>query len=454
MLVQKLAVLKELADALPKEEIRKRSVLPFLQELQETVQETVMESVQETIQETIQEAAGTSTAGERIAMPFLHNMTPDIITEWNLSDFDPSGPNDKPNMNLAVMGLILATNIESSVGKHAWSLIEYSLDRLGFTNIVHHYFESAQKVNYPAMVFGISTQKVNGKYVVAAVYRGSSSYVDFISDAKAEPGGFHQAGINATNELRAYCNSQKLTKENTILFITGHSYGASSASLVGIMSTDLAERDSIFCYSYATPNYIRNGLTGEGMKMFSFNSNEDIVPQVPVGPNLDKTGGVIQYDRLDLKLNHSEQYARFLKLYRHFRDCEYDSDTDFLPDAYTFKPYVRKPVDNVIIRNHMPYTYMPFLLCGLPDEAVDSYIVEVPKPAQGGPEPDWEMFVGEVYKLPLSGTGLFTWESSDQTVAAVNEKGMLTGKAAGDILLTVTAPGGRKAVIKVRVSEA
>ena len=88
--------------------------------------------------------------------------------------------------------------------------------------------------------------------------------MDFISDAKAEPGGFHQAGINATNELRAYCSSQKLTKENTILFITGHSYGASSASLVGIMSTDLAERDSIFCYSYATPNYIRNGLTGEG----------------------------------------------------------------------------------------------------------------------------------------------------------------------------------------------
>ena len=453
MLSRKLSVLQDIAAALPKDEIRKRAALPFLQELQETVQDTVRESVREQVQETVREAVEKAAGGERIEMPFLHDMNPDIITEWNLQDFDPRNPNDEPNLNIAVMALILATNIESTVGKHAWSLVEYSLDRLGFTNIVHQYFEGAEKVNHPAMAFGRSVETVNGKYVVAAIYRGSSSVVDFISDAKAEPGGFHQAGINATNELRAYCNSQKLTKENTILFITGHSYGASSASLVGIMSTDLAERDSIFCYSFATPNYIRNGLTGEGMKMFSFNSNEDVVPQVPVGPNLDKTGGVISYDRLDMKLNHPEQYARFLKLYKHYRDCDYDSDTDFLPDAYTFKPYVKKPVDNAIIRNHMPYTYMPFLLCALPDEVVDSYIVEVPVETMDEQDADWEMFVGEVYKLPLTKTGLFTWKSSDEAVAAIDEKGMMAGKSAGDALLTVSGPGGKQAVIKVRVCD-
>ena len=446
MLVRKLSALQDLANALPKEEI-KRAALPFLVGLQESVQENVLETVKEAVQETLQQTAG----GEKIAMPFLHNMTPDIISEWNLADFDPAGPNDKPNLNLTVMGLILATNIESTVGEHAWSLIEYSLERLGFTNIVHHYFEEAQKVNHPAMAFGRSIATVNGKTVVAAIYRGSSSFEDFISDAKAEPGGFHKAGINATNELRAYCASQKLTKENTILFITGHSYGASCASLVGISSTDLAERDSIFCYSYATPNYIRNGLTGEGMKMFSFNSNEDVVPQVPVGPNLDKTGGVIWYDRLDMQLNHPEQYARFLKLYEHFRDCDYDSDTDFLPDAYTFKPYVKRPVDNAIIRNHMPYTYMPFLLCDLPDEIAYSYMVEVPKPQEK--ELVWDMYTGEAYRLPLFGAGLFQWESSDEAVVSINEKGMLSGKGAGDAYLTITTPSGKQSVVKVHVSD-
>ena len=267
MIGQKLSALQDLVNALPTEARKKGTILPFLQELQESVKETVKETVEETVQKAV--------IGEWIEMPFLHNMTPDIRAKWDLRNFDPASPNVVPNFDIAVMALILATNCESTVGKHAWSLVEYSLNKLGFTNIVHHYFEAAEKVNHPAMAFGRSIEKVYGKTVIAAVYRGSSSVVDFISDAKAEPGGFHDAGINATNELRAYCKSQNLTKENTILFITGHSYGAACASLVGISSTDLAERECIFCYPFATPNYIRNGLTGEGMKLFSFDSNED-----------------------------------------------------------------------------------------------------------------------------------------------------------------------------------
>ena len=447
MISRKISAIRELAEALPKDELQKRATLPIFQELQGTVQ-TVHEAVKEQVQETVQEIIG----GEWIKMPFLHDEIPDIRAKWNLANFNPDAPNDAPNMEIAIMALILATNIEFTVGKHAWSLTESSLNTLGFTNIMHFYFERAQKINHPAMVFGRSTETVNGKYVVAAIYRGSSSLVDFISDVKAEPGGFNDAGINATNELRAYCKLQNLTKENTILFITGHSYGAACASLVGINSTDLAERNAIFCYPFATPNYIRNGLTGDGMKMFSFDSNEDVVPQVPVGPGLDKTGGQIKFDRLDLKLNHPEQYARFSKLYEHFRDCDFDSDKDFLPDAYTFKPYVKRPVDNVIIRNHMPYTYMPLLLCSLSDEAVNAHIVEVPRKTAEDQMPDWDMFVGEVYKLPLTKTGMFTWKSSDKTVAAVDEKGMLCAKKPGDAVLTITTPTGNKSGINIHVT--
>ena len=440
---RKISVLKELVEALPKETGRNSAAVPFLRKLQE--------SVKEMTGETLPDAAQDMAEDDWIPMPFLHNMTPDIRARWNLEDLDPASSNDVPNQNLKVMALILAANIESTVGDHAWSFIEYSLKRLGFTNIVHHYFEAAEKVNHPAMAFGRSIEKVYGKTVVAAVYRGSSSVVDFISDARAEPGGFHKAGINATNELRAYCKSQKLEKEDTILFITGHSYGAACASLVGISSRDLAEPECIFCYPFATPNYIRNGLTGDDMKLFSFDSNEDVVPQVPVGPGLDKTGVDIKFDRLDLKLNHPEQYARFLKLYEHFRDCDFDSDTDFLPDAYTFKPYVKKPVDNVIIRNHMPYTYMPLILCDLPDEEAYAYMVEVPGQEEGAA--DWEMFVGEIYKLPFTKEGSFTWTSSDEAVVAIDEKGMMSGKSAGNAILTISTPGGNKTSFKICVSE-
>ena len=420
-------------------EVPDRVILPFFEGLQNSALQDADEVAE-------------PDADGMIAMPFLHNMDPDIKATWDLSDFDPSNPNDEPNQNIKIMALILATNAESTVGLHAWSLVEYSLRRLGFTNVVHRNFELSEQVNHPAMAFGIHTEKVAGKSLVACVCRGSSSFVDFISDGLAEPGGFEDAGVNATNALRAYCASQGLTKENTILFICGHSYGASTASLVGISSTDLAERDSIFCYSYATPNYIRHGMTGEGMKMFSFNSNEDVVPQVPVGPNLDKTGKVYTFDRLDLELNHPDQYARFLRLYKHYRDCDYDKDSDYLPDAYTFKPYVKDPVNVEIIRNHMPYTYMPFLLCELTDEVMETYIVDVPSAEDKFAS--WTMYVGEVYRLPLTGPGLFSWESSNAAVVNVNKMGMVSAKAAGEAILTLTSPNEDQMKVKVSVLDA
>ena len=390
----------------------------------------------------------------KVTLKFIH----DITTTWDWNDLDPANPNDTPNLNLMVMGLTLATNAETTRGAHAWTQTEESLAKIGFTDFSHHYFEGAEQVDHPAMVFGKSTVTVKGKTVVAAIFRGSSSTEDFISDLKAEPGGFHKAGINATNELKAYLKKQGLTKEDTILFITGHSYGAASSSLVGIMSAgaELAERDSIFCYSFATPNYIRNGLTGEGMKMFSFDSNEDIVPQVPIGPNLDKTGVCIKYDRIDLQLYHPEKYERFLNLYRYFRERDYDEDYDFMPVEYSFKTPIRIQVNNKIIRNHMPYTYMSFILAELPDEVAYSYIGERPgDDAEKTGLLDLEMYVGEVYRLPLvwaiSNQVKLTWASSDESIVSIGDHGMLSAKAAGDAELTVTTESGRQFVIPVHV---
>ena len=398
--------------------------------------------------ETVPETLKPGSAPTRVSMTFC----PDpITTTWDWNDLDYQNPNDKPNLNLAVMALILSCNSESTIGAHAWTQVEKSLAMLGFTNIVHHYFESAEKISHAAMVYARSIVPVNGKYVVAAVYRGSSSEEDFISDAKSELDGFYEAGMNGLRKLKAYINSQGLTKENTTLFITGHSYGAANASLVALMSTDLAERDSMFCYPFATPNYIRHGMTGQGMKMFSFDSNEDIVPQVPVGPNLDKTGVDIKYDRLDIQLNQPERYARFLKVYKYTRHKDYNEDSDFLPEAYSFKPPIQKPVNNPIIRNHMPYTYMAFLLSDLPDEVVDTYIGSS---AADDEAPELDMTVGEIYKLPPIGWGLtvISWTSSDEAVASVGKTGLLAAKAAGTAILTATGANGAKAVVKVCVS--
>ena len=101
----------------------------------------------------------------------------------------------------------------------------------------------------------------------------------------------------------------------------------------------------------------------------------------------------------------------------------------------------------------MPYTYMPFLLCDLPDETAYSYIVQVPKADTDDKKPDWEMYAGEVYRLPLAATGVFTWQSSDESVAVIDDKGMLAGKSAGDAILTLTTPSGKQSDVKIRVRD-
>ena len=381
----------------------------------------------------------------RITMSYMYEP---ISAVWNWSDLDHAHSNDDPNFNLTVMAIILATNIECTVGDNAWSLVESNLTQLGFENIVHYYFEEEEDVSCAAMVFARSKEPVHGKYVVAAIYRGTSSYSDVISDVKSQlVDGFYEAGVEAADKLHEYVYSQNLTKENTTLFITGHSYGAANASLVGILSADLAERDSIFCYPIAAPNYYRDGRTGKDMKMFTFDSTEDIVPQVPVGPELDKTGVEIIYDRLDIQKNHPEQYRRFERVYKYFRHRSYEKDFDFAPSIFTLSKDVDEQENSEILRNHLPYTYMALVLSEQPDDVIDSYIGEAEDPGLS-----IEMYEGEVYRLPIKETCKnITWSSSDESVAALNDKGMLMGKGAGKAQLTVTLENGKTAAIDVTV---
>ena len=388
---------------------------------------------------------------QRISMPF---MTDPISTVWNWSDLDYAHSDDEPNINLTVMSLILATNIECTIGDNAWSLVESNLSQLGFENIVHYYFEEEEDISCAAMVFARSKKPVHGKYVVAAIYRGTSSYADVLSDIKSQiDDGFYEAGTEASDKLREYVHSQNLTKENTTLFITGHSYGAANASLVGIMSTDLAECDSIFCYPIAAPNYYRDGLTGNGMKMFTFVNTEDIVPQVPVGLTLDKTGVVINYDRLDIQKNHPEQYQRFLRVYKYFRHRDYDKDFDFMSKEYTLTSSSEDSspedtrVDEDAFRVHMTYTYIALILSEQPDDVIDSYIGK-------SSDSKIEMYAGEIYRLPIKGMSeKITWSSSDKSVATLNNKGMLVGKGPGKAQLTATLKNGNKTTIEVTVLE-
>ncbi len=331
--------------------------------------------------------------GGLVTLPFMGDAP--VTTWWNVKDLDYTASNEAPNLNLTVAALLLATNIETThEGDAQWDQVFRSLTTLGFEQLEHSYFDGddpGQQINYPAMAFGINKEKVNGKYVVAAVFRGSSSLQDFITDIKSQLdkyikgddeekniGGFDTVGKNAHAALAAYLKKHGLTKENTTLFITGHSLGAACSSLVGLRSAGtLAEKNSVFCYSFATPNYFKDGMTGYDMKMFSFDNEEDIVPDVPLGLSYYKTLRRINFDREWIEKTDPEQYELFNTLYTYFRKNPYENDkSNFMPKEYSYKFFSDHDVEvnSIMVRNHMPYTYMALILSYLPKETALSYI--------------------------------------------------------------------------------
>ena len=67
------------------------------------------------------------------------------------------------------------------------------------------------------------------------------------------------------------------------------------------------------------------------------------------------------------------------------------------------------------------------------------------------------MSVGEVYKLPVVGkaddnAAAIEWSSSDDSVASVNERGLLAAKSAGNANVTTTISDGKQVVVEVHVA--
>ena len=106
-------------------------------------------------------------------------------------------------------------------------------------------------------------------------------------------------------------------------------------------------------------------------------------------------------------------------------------------------------VDDDVFRVHMTYTYIALILSEQPDDVIDSYIGK-----SADPDTKIEMYAGEIYRLPIKGSREnIAWNSSDESVAALNEKGMLVGKGPGKAQLTVTLENENPVTLEVTVLE-
>ena len=316
---------------------------------------------------------------ERTAVEFTKNLS--IVWDWD--DLFQDATEGDFNLNLAVAGLVMSRNAEFS-----GQMLEATLRTLGFDRIESEDYllctETRNAVSKPARTFGYKKLEKNGKehHIICAVFKGTTTLEDCITDIKSVEDGFYQAGKDCADSLGEYLGKiDGITKDNTIMFITGHSLGASTANVVGRLAREYVNEKSEFVYAFASPNYETEGEWDDGKDYPNFRyftNRHDIVPDVPLRlpPHFfSKIGTEYLYN---LETLDDDQKQRFERVYKYFRNLTFEEDTDLLELGFK-----KSDMGFKTLKNHLAHTYMSFILSDLTDAEIDKYFItgEQEKPA-------------------------------------------------------------------------
>lgn len=187
------------------------------------------------------------------------------------------------NHELAKLSLALASMEYCSKEE-----IESSYYNLGFSDvyIYEHYVSETENSN-----FSIAKKKiiVDGEIVtlLAIPVRGTNDKGNVMADAKfwTTDGihtGFKNAEDNLKNLLGIYLEKSGVSKENLKYLVTGHSYGAAIANLLGADLNTVLNPSNVYTYTFATPNVTRKEIVSSPYNnIFNIVDFLDVVPSLP-----------------------------------------------------------------------------------------------------------------------------------------------------------------------------
>ena len=322
-------------------------------------------------------ATGDDLAPFWMEVPFVSPLR--IMWDWKDFAIDATARNKNPR--LAVSGLVMSWAAELSS-----LLADGILTSIGFEHVwsSHYFLSTLQRndVSQPARTFAHKAIEVDGetRHVVYAIFKGTTTIEDAVTDIKSVEDGFYEAGKNCADALATYVESiEGAPSANTVLFICGHSLGAATANVVGRLTADIADDSRRFVYTFASPNYECAGddqLDYQFPNFRTFTNVHDIVPMVP--PNFPKIGIEHSYDHDTFD---EDQLRKFEAVYHYLRGVAFDEDDDPIGFGIT------KVDDEAFTRwlkNHLPSTYMSFILSELPDDVVAFHICDTKDGEEAG----------------------------------------------------------------------
>ncbi len=186
----------------------------------------------------------------------------------------------------------------------------------------------------------------------------------------------YEGGKNCADSLGRYISGfEGANRDNTILFITGHSLGAATANVVGRLSRKYANDSACFVYAFASPNYETEGEWNDGKSYPNFHyftNIDDAVPFVPPRIPPYYFSHIGKEHLFNFNALEQNQKARFQRAYTYFRNVTFEEDRDLLGLGL-------KKTESMgwkALKNHLCHTYMSFILSELTDEEMSHFILD------------------------------------------------------------------------------
>lgn len=171
--------------------------------------------------------------------------------------------------------------------------VRNALKALGFERIESCNYQLFNEAgDQAAYTFGLKSIKDRaGKTVrlAAVVVRGTGDYTEWASNldvgTRADHEGFSRAAEELQKNLEKYLNKAGITekaREQMKFLLTGHSRGAAVANLLAARLPELAKKENIYAYTFATPAVSTDAVREGYENIFNIINGNDLVTQVPL----------------------------------------------------------------------------------------------------------------------------------------------------------------------------